>query len=171
MSDAVFRKTEKGQAEIQHRTLGLTPRQRRVLILIDGKKSVSQLRELVATDDLTHLLSNLEELGLIELVGVVDTATGSTNPVDRLDSITAFRPLPNPPNPKELEMARHFMINTLRTFSATPVDHLSLIEEIFAAPDHEALRALFGRWYRAIMETTQGRARAEELRLDLLKVL
>lgn len=170
MSDAIFRKTEKGQEEIKTRSAGLNPRQRRILILIDGQKSVSQLRELAATDDLTHVLSTREELGLIELVGTVDE-TGATQSVDRIESITAFRPLPDPPNPKELEMARNFMINTLRTFSATPIDHLSLIEDIAAAPDHEVLRALFGRWYQAIVETTQGRARAEQLRLDLLKVL
>ena len=72
MSDAIFRKTEKGQEEIKTRSAGLNPRQRRILILIDGQKSVSQLRELAATDDLTHVLSTMEELGLIELVGTVD---------------------------------------------------------------------------------------------------
>ncbi|WP_438437976.1 hypothetical protein [Hydrogenophilus thermoluteolus] len=99
MSDAIFRKTEKGQEEIKTRSAGLNPRQRRILILIDGQKSVSQLRELAATDDLTHVLSTMEELGLIELVGTVDE-TGATQSVDRIESITAFRPLPDPPTRK-----------------------------------------------------------------------
>ncbi len=166
---AVFRKTQSGQEEIQQRRHGLNPRQRRVLILIDGQRTVEQLREVVTTDDLTHLLAELEELGLIELVGIQES--DQILSVDRLESITAFRPLPDPPDPKTLEMARNFMINTLRTFSATPVDHLSLIEKIAAAADHTALRDLYGLWWRAINSTAMGRARAEKLRTDLLKVL
>jgi hypothetical protein len=42
---------------------------------------------------------------------------------------------------------------------------------IHGADSHEALREHFAAWYHAIVETRQGRRRAEELRSDLLKVI
>ena len=66
----VFAKTPKGQAEIATKAGGLTPRQRRVLIMVDGKRSVEELREMLLTDDLQHTLGLLEETGLIEVGSV-----------------------------------------------------------------------------------------------------
>lgn len=69
-SRAVFRKTPKGVDEVQHRSGKLTPRQRRILIMVDGKRTVEELRELASTDDLSNVLGHLEEEGYIELVGL-----------------------------------------------------------------------------------------------------
>lgn len=167
----VFAKTVKGQEEIVSRSGQLSPRVRRVLILIDGKRTVADLRELVAADDLTHTLGALEELGLIEPVATIEETTGQTQPVDQpLPSITAFRPLPDTPNPKELEMARNFMTNTLRTFTSTHAP-ISLVTSIHEARSHEELRVHFPAWYRTIVDSRSGQRRAEDLRADLLKVL
>lgn len=164
----VFKKTPKGLEEIQHRQGGLSPRVRRLLILIDGQRSVDDLRSVVTMDDLTHVLGELEEEGYIEVGGVQqedgDVADGPLPPV------TGFRPLPENINAKELDRARHFMINTLKTFCGPHV-HMSLMHDIFDAPDHQRLRDYFGPWYRAIMETRQGSRRADELRVELLTVI
>ena len=40
----VFAKTRKGQDEIATKAGGLTPRVRRVLIFVDGKRSVDEVR-------------------------------------------------------------------------------------------------------------------------------
>lgn len=166
----VFAKTDKGLLEITERTAGLHPRVRRVLILIDGKRTVDEIRELAIADDLTHTLAVLEEECFIE-VASVRKDSGETVEVDGpLPSITAFRELPDPVDPKETEMARHFMMNTLRTFCGQ-YSHVTLQSTIFSAKGHEELRLLFPDWYRHIVDTRQGRRRAEELRGQLLKVI
>ena len=84
----VFTKTPKGQNEIASRSGGLTPRVRRVLIMIDGKRSVDELRSMLQSDDLQHTLGMLEEDGFIEI------ASGSNNNKNEpLPSITAFSDL------------------------------------------------------------------------------
>jgi hypothetical protein len=87
-----------------------------------------------------------------------------------LPPLTAFRPLPEQPVTAELEMARNFMMNTVKTFTG-PYTHLSLIERLFAAKDHASLREEFDAWFRAIVDTRDGRRRAEELREQLLRVI
>ncbi|AYH44134.1 hypothetical protein [Azoarcus sp. DN11] len=164
----IFAKTAKGQEEFVSRSGGLSPRVRRVLILVDGRRTVSELRELVAADDLTHTLGSLEELGMIEVCQSPSAA--SQEPMDRLPSITAFRELPEARNAKELDMARNFMINTLKNFCSL-YGPISLMSHINSADSHENLRDLYPEWYRLIVESRSGRRRAEDLRNDLLKVL
>jgi len=166
----VFAKTARGQEEITAKTGGLTPRQRRVLIFIDGKRSVDELRDMLQSDDLQHTLGLLEEAGFIEVATVAAPAGEAIAPDGPLPSITAFRPIPEPANPKELEMAKNFIMNSLKTFTG-PYTHLTIIEATFAAKNHEELREQFGPWYHAIVQTRDGRRRAEELRSQLLRVI
>ena len=105
----VFAKTPKGQEELTTRTGGLTPRQRRVLIMVDGKRTVDELREMLQTDDLQHTLGLLEEDGFIEVTGLKDNkGVVQAAPKEALPAINAFRPIPNPPNKDEMEKARPF---------------------------------------------------------------
>ncbi|MCC4117327.1 hypothetical protein LLG90_18385 [Aromatoleum toluclasticum] len=166
----VFAKTASGQDEIANRNGGLSPRVRRVLILVDGRKTVTDLREVVAADDLTHTLGALEELGLIEVRKKISAIGASHEPAGPLPSITAFRELPAAHQSKELDMARNFMINTLKNFCSL-YGPISLMSNINAASSHEALRELYPEWYRLIVDSRSGRRRAEDLRKDLLKVL
>ena len=166
----VFQKTEQGRAEITERTAGLHPRTRRVLIMVDGKKTVDEIREMVAADDLTHTLGELEELGLIEALSVRQDSGEETKVEGALPSITALRELAPKPDPDDLEKARHFMINTLRTFCGQ-YTHVTLMSTLNSAASHEELRLHFDDWYHFIVETRQGRRRAEELRGQLLKVI
>lgn len=166
----VFGKTTRGHEAIVQRSGELTPRARRILILVDGKRTVDELRDLVAADDLTHTLGALEELGFIEVKAMVGANGATTQAPDVLPSITGFRELPGAPDPRELDMARHFMINTLRSFCGL-YGPITLISAISSARSHDELRTHFGHWYRTIVDTREGRRRAEDLRKDLLKVL
>lgn len=169
--DAIFAKTPKGHEEIGTKAGGLTPRQRRVLIMVDGKRTVDELREILQTDDLQHTLGLLEEASFIQLTSLRDAA-GLTQaaPDQPLPSITAFRPANNPPSQKEMEMAKNFIMNSLKTFCG-PYAHLQIVEAAFAAKTCEELREQFAPWYHAIVQTQAGRRRAEELRGQLLKVI
>ena len=167
----VFAKTPKGHEELTARTGGLTPRQRRVLIMVDGKRSVDELREMLQTDDLQHTLGLLEESGFIEIGGVLD-ASGTKQPPPETDmpSITAFRPAPHPPNQKDMDQARNFIQNTLKTFCG-PFAYQDIVEAAFAAKTHEELRQQFNPWYNAIVLNRAGRREAEKLRDMLLRVI
>lgn len=167
----IFTKTPKGQDEIGTRSGSLTPRQRRVLIMIDAKRTVDELREMLQSDDLQHTLGLLEEEGYIAVAGMKD-ASGAPLPVpsEPLPSITAFRPAPNPPDAQEMTQARNFIENTLRTFCG-PYAHLNILEAAHAAKNHEELRLQFDPWFHAIVQTREGRRRAEELRGMLLRVI
>lgn len=66
MSPAVIcLKTDKGRAEIAARSDALSPLQRRVLILVDGKKSVSDLSAFVRVGELEGALAHLLALGMV----------------------------------------------------------------------------------------------------------
>ncbi|MDP3638102.1 MAG: helix-turn-helix domain-containing protein [Azonexus sp.] len=168
---AIFAKTPKGHEEITVKAGGLTPRQRRVLIMIDGKRTVDELRDMLQTSDLQNTLGLLEDSGFIELLSIKD-AQGVPQPVSDQPqaSITAFRPASNPPNLKEMEMAKNFIMNSLKTFCG-PFAHLHIVEAAYAAQTQENLREQFGPWYHAIVQTRAGQRRAEELRGQLLKVI
>jgi hypothetical protein len=157
-----FAKTPKGQEEIATKSGGLSPRVRRVLIMIDGKRSVDELRGMLQSDDLQHTLGALEEDGYI--------AVASTTKGEPLPSITAFGELPTTPDPVRFQQARNFMTNTLNAFVGA-LGTSSLLDRIEAAQSHEALRALYDEWYHAIILSREGKREAEALRSTLLAVI
>jgi hypothetical protein len=67
MLDQVFHKTASGQAELVNKTHGLSPTQRRLLIMLDGRKALKDcapyFRE---SDDLPAMIKVLSTLKLIE---------------------------------------------------------------------------------------------------------
>lgn len=164
----IFTKTPQGIGEMASRAGGLTPRVRRVLIMIDGKRTVEDIRAMALADDLSHTLGALEEAGFIELLKPAEMPQPAAN--GGLPAITTFREIPAQPNAKDLDMARNFIMNTLKTFCG-PATHLSIVEAVFAAKTHEEMREQFAPWFNAIVETRLGRRRAEELRQELLKVI
>lgn len=167
----IFTKTALGRTEMEARSGKLNPRQRRALIFIDGKLTVDELRERLAADDLSHTLGMLEEEGYIEVLGMrEDTASEIAPAPERLPSITAFRPLPDVPATPTLDLARNFMLNTLRAFSGS-YSCTSLQDAIMEAPSHATLREHFNEWYHVVVSTRDGRRRAEELRGKLLEVI
>lgn len=68
----VYRKTDKGQAEIETRALRLVPRLRQALILVDGRRSDAELSGFIAGDAAATLASLVAD-GFIEpLVTLAD---------------------------------------------------------------------------------------------------
>ena len=165
---AIFTKTIKGLNEITAKTGGLTPRVRRVLIFVDGKRSVDEMREMLRSDDLQHTLGMLEEEGFIELVA---GATLTNSPTSQAaHSITAFSELPEIPEPLRLQQTRNFMLNTLKTFVGT-IGTTGLLDRIENANGHAGLRAIYDEWYHAIVMSREGRREAEVLRTKLLQII
>lgn len=185
MIDAVFAKTPKGSDELVVKTGNLTPRMRWVLILIDGKRPVSELRNMMPADDLQHTLGMLEEDGYIVLVDATHpapalAAKGTLSKITKAaaptagsasaNDILAFTPLPTTVDPTRLLQSRNFMANTLKTFIGM-VGISSLLERIEKAQNHADLRALFHEWYHTIVMSRDGRREAEALRAKLLQII
>lgn len=167
---AVFAKTPKGYEEIDTKAGGLTPRQRRVLIMVDGKRTVDDLRAMLQADDLQHTLGLLEEDGFIQITALINGNVKALAPEASLPSITAFTNLPAAHDPLRQEQARNFMMNTLNVFVGS-LGASSLIERIENAKGHEGLRNLYDEWYHAIVMSREGKREAEVLRGKLLNVI
>lgn len=165
----IFSKTRKGQEEITTKAGGLSPRVRRVLIFVDGKRSVDELRGMLQSDDLQHTLGMLEEDGYIELAGATPSA-GISVAQQAPPSITAFGELPAVYDPVRLQQARNFMANTLNAFVGA-LGNTSLLDRIEHADGHAELRAMYDEWYHAIVMSREGRREAEHLRTKLLAVI
>lgn len=74
----VYSKTARGIAEISLRSAQLSMSTRRVLIMIDGKRSVDDLSMLVKPGEIASVIANLEGSGLIQRVssqGALDVPT------------------------------------------------------------------------------------------------
>jgi hypothetical protein len=166
----VFAKTPKGHDEIISKSGGLTPRQRRVLIMIDGKRTVDELRSMLQADDLQHTLGMLEEEAYIDMARVTIEGRGAAVPAVQLPSITAFRDLPESIDPVQLQQARNFMMNTLNAFVGA-LGTSALLDKIENAPDHATLRKHYDEWYHAIVMSREGKREAESLRTKLLAVI
>jgi len=113
---SIYAKTAQGQQEIASRSLGLSPMARRVLVLVDGKRSGQELSTFVPGNEVSPQLTELLERGCIEAVGTVPApkpapspagAAASTHAGDDLEAL----PPPESRSAKEADMARNFMIN------------------------------------------------------------
>jgi hypothetical protein len=166
----IFAKTRKGHEEIETRSGALSPRVRRVLIFVDGKRGVEELRGMLQYDDLQHTLGLLEEDGFIEMTSPASGSGGLAGAVLATASLTAFRLHPPGDDPVRLQKARNFMLNTLNAFVGA-LGTSSLQDRVEAARSPADLRALFDEWYHAIVASRDGRREAEQLRSKLLEVI
>ena len=69
----VFAKTVAGTEAVRTATRQLSLPARRLLMLLDGRRSLSQLPSIVRPDDVPTLLRELEAQGMITLTGMVDS--------------------------------------------------------------------------------------------------
>ncbi len=161
----IFVKTPNGFAEIENHSSDLSLRQRRILIHVDGKRSVEEIRSLSLVDDLDQVLKLLQGKGLIS--ANTTTLPSGRKPEPEAELNFTFRVIPPNPNPKEIERAKTFMINTLRVFCGEWA-HLTIITAVSDARTHEELRKSFITWYEAIFATSDGKRRIKELSTSLL---
>ena len=199
MSD-IYIKTAKGREEIETKAGGLSPAMRRVLIYIDGKRTLTDLRLLPRVEDLASTLQVLEQGGYIARLaeiyagnGKVKTASDKSasangvsnsmntsvllprNQTDTMDSSRfgnglSFRPLPLPNDLSKLPIARNFMINTLNHFVGA-FGVTALTNRLSRCETHSDLRSHFDDWEMSLKETREGRKEIDKLRKQLLEII
>ena len=75
----LYRKTAKGQTEIETRVLRLMPRLRTVLILVDGRRSDNELAKLIPGDAVESFQALLRD-GFIEVLSVIEERSAQRPP-------------------------------------------------------------------------------------------
>ena len=114
----VYVKTAKGIAEVAGRAAGLNLSARRVLIMIDGRRSIGELAPLLRPGEIDGVIGQLEQQGLVQRVGGGDTVSRSGRPTDSgpvgtLDVNTVMNEPPEERNLLTLEEAKRRAVREL----------------------------------------------------------
>lgn len=177
LASARLGKTDKGRDEIRTRSLRLPPMVRQVLVLADGQRDVHALTEMMPGQNVTGAVRQLLQLGCVEIVshsafmpsqpaatpGAAEAKAPAPSPLDGL-------PPPESRTPKQVEMARHFMINTINTLLEQN-SRLTLVKQIFDSVGAAELRQHEADWEAALASSWMGKKRLPELRKKLFEVL
>lgn len=176
LTAAIYSKTPAGQQEIQTRALGLAPLLRRILVLVDGKRSGRDLAVFVAgSGDIEQILGELLAQGCVAAqmpskTSAVPAPKAAPAPVAPATEAWAGLPAAETRTTKDNEMARHFMINSINSIIGQQM-RISLIHDIFHAETTEALRNVYHAWEASMADHRMGAKRLPELREKLFKVL
>jgi len=160
----IYRKTAKGQAEIETRAHRLSPRLRSALILIDGRRSDDEVRKLIP-QQADETLQLLVEQGFIEVIGITQDAPRAAPPAAR--PANPAPPVAAPPAPAAAPAV------TPRDFAATRAQAVRLFTDM-VGPMSEALamkmeRARSPDELRPLVQTAQriiGNARGGQAAAD-----
>lgn len=174
---AVFSKTETGQQEITSRALGLTFLGRRLLVLIDGKRTGQDLAPFVAGHDLAQYLNELLGHGCVEMKAAIVKAVPAPAEAAGAHALSsastdwlAVLPPAEARTAKELDMARNFMTNTVNNIFGHH-NRISLVESIYNCKSSSELRGVYPAWASALETNSTGHKRLPELREKLFAVL
>jgi hypothetical protein len=168
---SIFAKTAAGAQEIQSRALGLPPLTRRLLVLVDGRRSGKELAAFVVGHDAAELLGQLLAHGCIEALAVARPVAPAPK-VLAPEGAEMLSGLPQAAmrSARETAMARNFMTNTVNTMFGQNM-RLTLIESIHGARTAEDLRRVYPAWAETMASIGVGAKRLPELRHKLFQVL
>ncbi|MFC7419670.1 hypothetical protein ACFQNF_07225 [Iodobacter arcticus] len=170
--DHIYIKTPLGLKEIAERSSGLLAKQRRLLILIDGIKSSSDLAALLAEFELSAKLDELVELGFIQLkdtaLSVEPNVEISNNAIKELPTAPATEIIINPIiDPIFLEQAKNLMIESAQ--HCLGIMARSIIEEIQQC-NQSNYKVVIARWNMALRQSNKARTHADQY-VDAVKTL
>ena len=158
-----IRKSATGVAALEQRSVKLSLLARRLLILIDGQRPHAELQTLMGSNPIDPLL---EELLAHDCIEVENARATPVLPVTTPEAPSGAMP---ERSAKQLDMGRHFMINTLSSFCG-PFAHADLMAEALKAPDQVSLRQLVPAW-RAALAVQIPAKRLATLQDELLRVI
>jgi hypothetical protein len=161
----VFGKTAAGRQEVTTRGAGLSARQRSVLILLDGRKSLGQIETWLTEEEMLEAIETLVRMGLIAIESQpapvaaaspkIKPAAPAPAPVPALASL-ATAPVPA----VVLEAATLMRDSAKRHLGLMAAD---LIRRIDNARDVPQLTAVLGLWHVTLRESKRGRDEADVL--------
>lgn len=154
----IFRKTQKGQVEIETRVNRLAQRLRAALIMVDGRRTDEQLARLIPVDPL-ETLHILLEAGYIEVLpGLWSTPGSGLPPVQGAAAVAPESAMP-------LEPLRAWAIAHLQTQLGPLAE--ACVRQIEQAHTWDAFQMALAVAYQQLT-LSRGSAVAEEFRQRLL---
>lgn len=156
----IFRKTIKGTQEVAERTFGLDRNLRRLLIVIDGIKDVTELSAFVRSTEVDASIAQLETKGFIERLDAGEESPGRV----------AYAPAANDPAVFAL-IKRNAMVEIRQRLG--PVSSL-LINEIEACPGPRELREKLRNIENVLVHVlgpAEGRELARKLGSELTRLV
>ena len=168
----IYVKTQKGVEEISQRSHGLPSRARQALILLDGKRSIDDVVEMLPGSETLELLDDLFAKGFIEAQHETPVVK-APEPKSAAPKPAAAKPVAQVELPQSeaerLQTAKNFMRNTVQTFlggmGSGFISHIDKCNSI------EELRRNFGPWKEAIELSRDGRKQLLDLEYRLMKLL
>ena len=158
-------KTPKGIEEMTQRKHGLSQRHRRLLILVDGSRALSDLLQMVPDGELPNLYQELLDQGFIVALESPSPAPATPAPAAAPAAVAEKRS-PAPADEEErFKMARNFMFNTTSHFLG--VAGSSLSDHIQQCNSIDELRNFYQEWSNGIRLTGDGRKQADKLEKQL----
>ena len=133
-SNLIFQKTQAGRSEIEANQLELTQHQRRILILVNGKKDSAALSKMSLCKDADEILEFLLSKSLVELVETTQTEVAAVPPEKSQPAVEQSQE-----NAEGQIGAREFLCNTLRTYG-NQVRITKLVKEINAVESVDSLK-------------------------------
>lgn len=167
----VYSKTAKGSEEIVKRTHKLDPKLRRLLILVDGQRSNTELAGMFSNEPVDIELQELAAYGFIEQASSTDKVeTGQLSIDEHKASLSALDHLPSERPKDAFPKAKNFIINTLVHFHGQ-YGKLSLMLEVEKCHTHDDLRKLYPEWLRCMEESKPASKQIKKLNKQLFAVL
>ena len=159
---AVFGKTQRGREELNQRGKGLNARQRSILILMDGARSLQMLTAIISPPELKETVPYLLKQGFIA------RPTAATAEVLTAEARPAPDNLGHADNPDEgtvpavrltqdaakVRQVQDFMVTTTQTYLG--LLGADVIKRIERAKNAEQLMAVVGHWHMALHDSRQG---------------
>jgi len=177
-ADEVFQKTVSGRSEVNEKSAGLSMRERRVLILINGQRTLSQVQKMSLVETIDTVIDKLLSLNLVEPLRA-DSRITSTAVVSLPESTMRAAPPARASTPEPevaasgtptVIAAQTFMRNSLLRL-ANRVRVSGLIDNIDNATDSRDLKAFVKPWCDAIAESPTGIYEVDDLKASLLEIL
>jgi len=165
----VFAKTAAGRAEVGQRSAGLTARQRSVLILLDGQKSMAEIETWLGENEMLEAVEGLLRKGLVGIASV---------PAPAAPAKPASAPAAKPAgiaqaaaaalSPRAAGVGAAALIAARELMAAAARKHLGLlasdlVRRIEHARDESQLAGVLGLWHVSIRESKTGKPCAEDL--------
>lgn len=157
-ADTIYAKTARGREEVAQRLLGLSARQRSVLIMVDGRRPSAVLAELAGGAD---IVGELLALGLIAAAVAAPASAPAPAPAPVPAPPPAPPPAPAPAQQMAVPDVRLAAIK--RQMTTTAETYLGLmaadvVRRIERAADETQLQSVLGHWHMALQESKHGKA-------------
>lgn len=175
----IYRKTDAGRTAVETRQAGLSALQRRLLILIDGRRDLAELQAMLQLPTLLNLMTDLLSQGLIE--DVCPTAS-QVSAQDASKARLAAIAEPQVPAPGEVEAAsfppgsESCLAEVVALIVSSSREHAGLHGEEIArlaqgADSPERLRRCLARWKLVLQESRGGVVLADDYFSRAQKIL